>query len=486
MSRILLIYPKQNGIFVRMPYSILCLAGYLRQKGIQADICDLQLEKKEDIPFERYDYFGFSLQFTGPQIKNALDTADFLREKGVKSPFIWGGIHATITAKETAENKFVDYVVRGEGEETLHQLIRALDKGNDPEKIAGLTFKKNGRIINTPDAPFIDLETTPVIPFNLLKKLHEYSELQRIPSIVSIGTSRGCPFNCGFCYAKAVHRNCWRFLSSSRVILEIKNILKYFKPDIIMANDDYFFVSIPRVKEIAQKIIDEKLNIKWSGSIRFDLAARLPDDFWNLLEKSGFTSPNLGGESGSAKILKLIDKKITTKQMENAVSRLKKYDFEVYANYMVGLPGEKYSDIVKTFDLIKKLSGINKNFYSGISIYTPYPGTPLYSLALKNGFKKRQRLEDWENYQYNSVSNLPWLKGRTRSIARTVSLFTHFSFNQRLNIKYSFPRKNLIFLIAYFVLSVSARFRWVFNFYAFPVEWRIYEYVCRIFKISER
>ncbi|HEA46990.1 MAG TPA: B12-binding domain-containing radical SAM protein [bacterium] len=486
MSSILLIYPNPSGMFARMPYPVLYLAGYLRKRGISADIFDLQIERKEDIDFRQYDYFGFSLQFTGPQIRNALEVARFLRKNRVKVPFIWGGTHATITAEEVAQNEFVNYVVRGEGEETLYQLLMALDSGRPPEDVASLTFKKQNKIVNTADANFIDLNSIPPIPYYLLKNLQAYSELKREPSIGSIGTSRGCPHNCGFCYNKAVHRRKWRAMSPGRVILEIKNILKYFQPGIIIANDDYFFASIPRAKEIAQRIIDEKLNIKWSGSMRFDSAARLEDDFWTLLKRSGFVNPNFGGESGSTEILKLIDKKISLGQMEDVVSRLSKYNFIVYANYMLGLPGEKYSDIIETFAFMKKLSAQNNNFFTGLSIYTPYPGTPLYPMALKYGLKAPKRLEDWADYQYNSVSNLPWLRGRARSVARTTGLFTHFSFNQRLNIKYNIPYKNPIFLIAFFILSLSARIRWVLNFFIFPIEWRIYEYVCRAFKISER
>ncbi|MDO8748127.1 MAG: radical SAM protein [Candidatus Omnitrophota bacterium] len=486
MPKILLIYPHPCGLFARMPYPVLCVAGYLRKKGIIADVCDLQVENKESINFKQYDYFGFSLQFTGPQIRSALECAGFLRKQGVTSPFIWGGVHASITAAETAQNEFVDYVVRGEGEETLCQLLLALDSGKNPADIAGITFKNNGEIINTSERDFIDLNEMPTVPYYLLKDLQKYSELNRKPSFVSIGTSRGCPFNCGFCYTKAVHRRRWRAMSVDRVILEIKNILQFFKPDILMANDDYLFASIPRAKEIAQRIIDEKLGIKWSGSMRFDSAVRLNDDFWDLLKRSGFVNPNFGGESGSTEILKMINKMISPEQMEMVISTLGKYDFMLYANYMLGLPGEQYADVIKTFAIIKKLSAKNKNFYSGLSIYTPYPGTPLYPQALKNGLNPPARLEDWAEYQYNTVANLPWIKGRARSVIRTATLFTHFSFNQRLSLKYTIPFKNPMYWIAFFVFTLSARIRWVLDLYIFPIEWRMYEYACRILKISER
>lgn len=486
MAKILLVYPDPKGLFARMPYPVLCLAGYLRNKGIEADVCDLQLENNESVDLKQYDYFGFSLQFTGPQIKSALEFARFLRSNGIKSPFIWGGIHSTITAEEAAENEFVDYLVRGEGEETLYQLLLALDSGKDPACVAGLTFRQRGKIINTADRDFIDLNDTPPIPYYLLKKLDEYSELKRKPSFVSIGTSRGCPFNCGFCYTKAVHKRRWRAMSVDRVMIEIRNILKYLKPDTIMANDDYLFASIPRAKEIAQRIIDEKLDIKWSGSMRFDSAVRLNGDFWDLLKRSGFVNPNFGGESGSTEILNMINKKITPKQMESVVSGLCKYDFMLYANYMLGLPGEKYRDVIKTFAIIKRMSSKNDKFYAGLSIYTPYPGTPLYPLALSEGLRPPLRLEDWAGYQYNTVNNLPWIKGRARSVIRTASLFTHFSFNQRLNLRYNIPYKNPVLWLAFFVFTLSARIRWIFDFYAFPIEWRLYEYMCRILKISER
>jgi len=469
-----------------MPYPVLCLAGYLRQRGIEADVCDLQLEHKADIDYKKYDYFGFSVQFTGLQIKSALETARFLRDKGVRAPFIWGGIHPTITMEETARNEFVDYVVRGEGEEALYQLLVCLDSGKDPENVNGLTFKHNNKIINTRDMDFIDLDKTQPLPYHLLKKIYDYSEFKRKPSIIGIGTSRGCPYNCGFCYVEVVHKRKWRAMSADRVIVEIRNILQYFKPDIIIANDDYFFSSMQRAREIARKIIDEKIDIKWSGGMRFDSAVHLEDAFWVLLKESGLVNPNFGGESGSTELLNLINKSITVEQMEKTVSNLAKYDFVVYANYMLGLPGERLSDIVKTFDLIKNLSAKNKNFFTGLSIYTPYPGTPLYPVALAQGLKPPDKLEDWADYQYNSVSNLPWLNPKIKSVIRTATLFTHFSFNQRLNIKYNIPHNNLFFLVAFFLLSVSARLRWVTDFFAFPIEWRLYEYACRILKISER
>lgn len=183
----------------------------------------------------------------------------------------------------------------------------------------------------------------------------------------------------------------------------------------------------------------------------------------------------------------MIDKRIAVEDIKSTIRGMTQFDnIYPYANFMFGLPGEKYEDVIKTFNLIDLLSNENKKFYCGISIYTPYPKTPLYNESLKMGFKAPAKLEEWGHYQYNEITNLPWIKGRLKSVIRTVSLFTHFKFNQLLIKDIDVPRKNPFYVLAYLFFSLSAKIRWRFKIFRFPFEWRLYEIILKYKRIVER
>jgi len=487
MAKILLIFPHPGGVFPRIPTSILPLAGYLLQKGIDVEIFDQQVSDVNEIDPKAYDLIGFSIAFTSKQILSALDIAKRFKNEGVKLPFIWGGVHPTITPEETIRNRYVDIIVRGEGEETLYELIKVLSSSQQLEKVKGITFKKNAKIISTADRDFIDLNELPLLPYHLLKNFDKYSELSRTPPMAPMMTSRGCPFSCGFCYNKAVNRQRFRAMSPDRVVREMKHAIKFFGVSLLTFYEDNMFTSRERMEKTAHLIIDEGLRIKWTGSIRFDMAAELPDEFWRLMMASGFYNPSFGGESGSTRILNMLDKKMSVDDMKSTIRNLKRYDnIQPYANYMFGIPHENQKDVKKTFELIDVLSKENKRLFCGISIYTPYPKTPLYAEAIRLGFSPPSTLEEWGNYQYNEVSNLPWVKGHLKSMLKTVALFTHFKFNQLFMPNIDLPEKNFFYKAAKILLTLSSQLRWRFKFFWFPLEWRLYEKILRTIGIVER
>lgn len=487
MQKILLVFPHPSGVFPRIPTSVLPLAGYLEERGYIVEIFDEQVDDIDKINPTNYDLIGFSVPFTSRQIRNALSLARYFRKEGSIAPFVWGGTHPTITPEQTVQNEYVDVVVRGEGEVTLYELIEAFSASGKMEDVKGITFRRNGRVISTPDRSFIDLDNLPLLPFHLLKNPWNYSERKRKPPIAPIITSRGCPFNCGFCYVDRVHKRKWRPMSPERVIKEIKHTISFFSVDHLATYDDNFFANTGRVEQIARLIIKEGLKIRWTGSIRFDVAAKLPNEFWELLISSGFYNPSFGGESGSTRILEMINKRISISDIGNTVRAMNRFkDIYPYANFMFGLPGEKHEDVMKTFELIDQLSKENKRFSCGISVYTPYPKTPLYNESVRNGFLPPSTLEEWGNYQYNEVDNLPWLNGSQKNTIRTVSLFVHFKFNQLFLRNIDVPRKNILYIIVYILLSLSAKIRWKLKFFRLPLEWRLYEGILRAIRIVER
>ena len=485
MANVLLIYPDPKTIHPRYPNSFLPVAAVLLKKGHKVTIIDTQFEEYEDIHLWDFDIVGIST-LTGPQIKNAIFIASYVRKKAPAMPLIWGGVHPSLMPEQTAMNQYADIVVRGEGEETLCELLEKLDKKEDLESVKGISFKRNGNIISTPDRDFINIDELPLLPYHLIKKSREYSNIQR--GIAYMQTSRGCPHNCGFCYNKVVHKNVWRKMSAERVIREIKYIKEVFNPDVISLIDDEFFVNKKRVLEICNAILTSGLSIRWGGSCRFDYAVQYDKDFMDLLKKSGINGFSFGAESGSEQILKMIDKNITVDQMKIVINKLREENIPVSVNFMAGFPGETKEDIFKTFSVIDELTGINPNLMvNSISIYTPFPSTPLFDMAIKNGFRSPASLEEWGNYMYNDANNLPWLSGEIKKLLKTISLLTECEFNRFGKFKsIGLFKGNIFKRYAYEILSLSAKLRWKYKFFGFPIEWRMLDAYLRLTNSGER
>lgn len=485
MAKVLLVYPNPAAIHPRYPNALLPLAAVLLKRGHKIWIFDGQFEDYTELSLSNFDCVGISIM-TGPQISSALKIAKWIRQKNPSMTLIWGGVHASLIPEQTAKNEYVDVVVRGEGEETLLELIECIEANRAIDHVKGITYRKNGVIYSTPDREYINMDQLPFLPYDLLSAFHRYSNIKR--KILYLQTSRGCPHKCGFCYAQAVHKGKWRAMSPARVIEEIKDIHERFKPDIISLVDDEFFVSKRRVEEICRGLIQTGLKINWGGSGHYGYAYKYDKDFFDLLKKSGCTAVSFGGESGSSAVLESISKGITVEQMKITVRKFKENDIHSTVNFMAGFPEEKKEDIFKTFDLIDKLTAIDPSLMANsISIYTPFPNTPLYQQALDNGFKQPRSLQEWGRYFYNDANNLPWLDRSTKELLKTISLLTECEFNRKgqfksRNLFEDSPLKKTL----YKILSCLAKFRWKHRFFRFPIEWRLLDIVLRITKSGER
>lgn len=484
MARVLLVYPRMKTLAPRFPYSVLPIAGALIEAGHLVNILDAQVEDLSDVDPKEFDIVGIST-YSGPQIGSAIETAAFVRQRAPDTLLVWGGVHPTITPHQTIMHPLVDVVVKGEGEQTLLNIIEAVESSTSLRNVPGLTFIDNGELVDTGNAEFIDLDSLPFLPYQLIKP-DRYVHFKEKPSRVYFESSRGCPHNCGFCYNEAVHRRKWRYKSVSRVLDELEYIIDTLGVDEIWPSDDNFAVSKARVVEIARGKVERGLGFKWVMSSRFDYSARYDNEFLQLLKESGCDWLTFGGESGSQKILDMICKGISPEKMRETTKLLKASGIICGVNFMAGFPIETTDDLQLTFNLIDELVSIDPELEPGITIYTPYPGTPLYPEALSRGFKEPCSLEDWGKCSFGVVDNLPWLDRRRRNLVRTVGLLSSFGFTAP---RYRRPRvlegKKFLSLVYHF-LSLSARFRWKHRFFSPAPEWRFLDWALKMFGFWER
>ena len=329
---------------------------------------------------------------------NAFKLLSLIRKIKKKTIVIFGGHHSTYMYEQLLGHFDIDYIVLGEGERKLLYLIRAIEGKIPLESVGGIAYKINGKIIKNSLKESYFIEDLDSLPFPFSKDQMEiftkYPSIQQIRPqqvrnipremcengrIVSIVTSRGCPFNCQFCSSTLFWGKKWRFRSPKNIVDEIEFYYKKFGFRYFNFADDAFTIIPKRSIEICKEIINRNLKIYFDCTTRAD---RISDDLVKWLKKAGCLFTAIGVESGSKKILKTINKNLTPESVIKAFSILKKNKLHAYPLLMVGNPGETDETIKKTIILMK----IIKPSQMEVSKTMIFPGTELYKHAKAHGF----------------------------------------------------------------------------------------------------
>lgn len=465
---ILLVFPgRYRAPDPQIPLALIYIASSLQREGHKVRILDMRLEDFKTMTIGNPLFVGITCM-SGQQIHYGLEFAKRVRSENSSCPIVWGGVHPTLLPEQTAASKFVDIVVRGEGELVVPKLANKLAAGKTFADVGGLTFKSEGLIKSTGEADLIDLDDIPVeLPYDLIK-LAKYPTPQS--GRFHIQTSRGCPHRCGFCYNTDFNKRNWRAKSALRVLNEIEYVLhKFPNVKIIDPIDDNFFVDEQRVKDICQGIISRNIKIKWRANCRFDYLSTYDRDFLSLLEKAGCMELDFGGESGSERLQEFVCKDVTAEQMLQAVGNLRKWapSIDPYVSWLSGLPNETYVDLLKTFDLMDKMKEVNpRTQHYGIFMYTPFPSPMIESLG--SGFQPPQSLEEWGNIEVFHFQP-PWHSKAYVEKLQAISAVTRYAFYPKSRI----DEHGLGFKLGYGVMNRIARYRWRHRYFGFPIELRL-------------
>jgi radical SAM superfamily enzyme YgiQ (UPF0313 family) len=372
------------------PLGLAYLASVLRQdhevKIIDSNILNYTIEDVErELRSFNPDVVGVTS--VTPSIYEAYKVAEIAKKVREDCTVILGGPHATFMPRQTLEEcKYVDVIVRGEGEETTRELIEHIEKGASLREVKGITFREDNEIIDTEPRPFIkNIDDIPFPSRDLLPMdLYKYN----VVKYTSMLTSRGCPFKCSFCSSSRLFGGFWRGRSPENVLEEMKIIYEEYGARNIMIVDDTFTLNQERAEKICDGIIKEGWDISWGASSRVDtLSKRLVEK----MKKAGCWVIFLGIESGCQKILDTIGKRITLEQVKNAVRILKDAGIQVLGSFIIGYLQDTKETIEETIKFAKSL----KLDYAEFSILTPYPGTPIFDYAKENNLLLT---EDWSKY----------------------------------------------------------------------------------------
>ncbi len=369
------------------------------------------------------------------------------------------------------QNKYVDIVVRGEGEITTKELMQKISKGESLKSVKGISYKYKGKIIHNPERPFMNMDETSDMPLHLLKNLDKYNPKE----VIYYLSSRGCPHRCTYCYNQSYSKKCWRTKSVKKILEELRWLIEKFHTKKIDFVEDNFFVSQDRVKGICQGLLDMGFDGKWGGDCRIDYFKRFDESFMNLLEKSGCNDLFLGVESGSQKILDFIHKDIKVEEIIPAIKKCKEHNIKSVDAFMIGFPTETKKEVYETINIIDKILKIDKDATTVVNMLSPYPGTEMFDLALKYGFEPPKSFEEWGgDWTYSSTKNIFWFDKKYKSFLETIHIVSKM--RNKLTISTS-SLQSFFNSMLKAPLAFSANMRWNHKFFSFPIEWKIYPHI---------
>ncbi|MFA5157479.1 MAG: radical SAM protein [Candidatus Omnitrophota bacterium] len=396
---LLLVAPPTRAYSIFFSFALLYLASFIEEKGYKVEILDDRPSHSE----------GLDLSILQNHcIKSILDknprylgftclTADFIciekiaksvRSAGFKGKIIVGGHHPTFCPQDFFVQKGIyDYVVLGEGEQTLLDLMKTLDDKGNIQHVDGIAYAEDGSFAKTSPRQLIEnIDIFPNPAYHLID-LNQYLR----PSVglirhillcgVPILTTRGCPYQCTYCgnpslWATQMHKKILRTRSIDKVLEELSLLKNQYAIDGFYIADDAFTLNEDRVGEFCRGLLDRRLDLVWACQTHVNL---FTERMAGWMRDAGCVQVEFGVESGSDRVLKVMKKGTNTKNIQRAFDISHAHGFRTLANLMVNTPTETEEDLRSTIDFAKRL---RPTIYS-YAITTPLVGTEDYKKYVK-------------------------------------------------------------------------------------------------------
>ena len=403
-------YPGSEPPAGNLPLGLLYIAAVLDKAGYKAEILDafitdFSFRKIGDIievgmPYGRImeeirrrkpDIVGVTNPFTC-QVENAIRVADIVKEIDPNILTVVGGPHVTAVPVEFLEEaKNVDIAVIGEGEHTMLDIARFFEGYKKISDVQGIAYRKDGTVVMNSPRPFIkDLDELPYPAYHLVE-MEQYLDPEKIEyrsfkdRAIPMITSRGCPFNCSFCSVHLHMGKMFRAHSVNYIVDHIEHVVNKYRVKTIYFEDDNLTLDLKRFEAICDKIIEKDITFNWEtpNGVRPDY---LTLSLLKKMKKTGCQSVFFGIESGDQFVLdNIVDKSLKLEDVTKVAKMCKEIGLKTGAFYIIGFPGEKKENMVKTVELALRLK---REYDVGMHLFiaTPSYGTRLYKECKKKGY----------------------------------------------------------------------------------------------------
>ncbi len=386
-TKVLLSTPPGKTTELWPPLGLLYIAANVKKhQAAEIKILDafcLNLGQEElvaRIVEEKPDLFGMNCS-----THTFLDAMNVFHEVARRLPdtiLMLGGYHATFAAEKILRAyPHIDYIIKGEAEEALVELLMALKEGKEPLQVQGISYFKDGLYHTNPIAIVKDLDALPPIDRSLLSGVEYGYSLQGIPltfgKFTTISTSRGCPFDCSYCSCASFSLRKWRYRSAEKVVAEMKELNAAGYKNVVLV-DDNFTQKADRVRRICELIRNEGIKMRFYCEGRVNNAS---PELMKTMKNAGFDVMYFGAESGCQKVLDYYNKNINPAQTRAAVQAAKAANMIVVTSFIFGAPVESTEDKKQTIEFIRSL----RPHAVQINILDYLVGTPLWDEMEKVG-----------------------------------------------------------------------------------------------------
>lgn len=486
--KVVLFFPSYSSKEASPPLALISIAAPLVEEGYEVRIIDQTIED---------DYVGVVLRevrdalclgisiITGPMIRGAVEVGRAVKAAFPHLPVVLGGWHPSILPEQTLAADFVDVVALKQGEMTLLDLVRAFEDGTELGKVSGILWKDGEESHWSPPRRYPKVSELPSrLPgYDLVD--YDFYESRTGLRWVMYSTSHGCPFNCAYCSNASVYGRNLDALPVEQVVDEVTYLVRRHGIRLLGIIDDIFFAFMDRCLEMAEGFIRSGVSFEWYIQDRADSWARLTPEQTRLYRRSGLVRVHFGAESGSDTVLKSIEKRSNVEKTLIAIDRCTKADIRASLGFILGLPSEEETELYETLQLIDTVYRRYPKADCYTNIFTPYPGSPLWPVAIEKGFQPPESFEAWADF-YPRVTRLSWLSDAEHRRLQIIRQYLRFAYHQVNVGEKRYSRRHRTILHA---LKPSSRLRVRHRWFGLPWEVEGYWGLQRLkqgFEISER
>jgi anaerobic magnesium-protoporphyrin IX monomethyl ester cyclase len=376
-------YPQKHDLLLPVPpLGLASIAAVLETQGLEVKVEDqfasnISNESLSDRIIS-YNPSLIGISCLTPCINHTADLVQLLKNKGFRGSILLGNVHATIFAEDLLQRNIGDIIIHGEGEDTVRDLIKALQNEQSLETVKGISFKgSQGKLTHTPNREQIqDLDTLPIPAWHLFDLSYYASApmLQVYGLALPVQSSRGCPERCIFCGQEIFYKKI-KFRTVDNLMKEIDCLASRFNIRYFIFADANFPVTKKYGLEFCEKFKKSShfKTLRWCTELKPDI---VDSELLNAMKEAGCTLIEYGFEVGNQQILKMLNKKTTLEDAKHAMKLTRAANIQTLGLFMIGLPGEGIKEIFQTFFLAIRLGCDMAKF----NITIPVPGSKLFEM----------------------------------------------------------------------------------------------------------